>query len=89
MEDTLKDYILDHRSDNPSLNFIIDIVLSRIRSGTPYVAGGLLDQPYFLTAYVERWIRESLDELKALAPKKPTPSSPEDMDLFLELLRGA
>lgn len=89
MEDELKDYILDGRSDNRALNALINLVVNRIQSNSLYVAGGLFDQPYFLVAYVERWIRESLKEMEALAPKKPTPESPGDLDFLMELVRGA
>lgn len=53
------DYIISGEMNNPKLNVLIEIVRSKIMSGQPYVSGGLIDQPYFLVAYVEPWVRSA------------------------------
>jgi hypothetical protein len=72
MEDELKDYVLLSYNNNPALDVIIDLVRCKKESGMGYRAGGLLDQPYFMTAYVECWVNQALAERRALeAPQKP------------------
>lgn len=60
----MKDYVLEQRDDDPVLNFLIRLVTVRRSTQTLYVAGGLLQQPYFLMAYVEPWVKEALDEAR-------------------------
>lgn len=85
MEEEIKDYVVFGGEANPSLDFLLSLILSKIETGQPYNAGGLFDQPYFLTAFVERWVRDALKERQVI--QKATPSSPQEDD-FLRALKG-
>lgn len=91
MENELKDYMLTEDQSNPHLNSIINLVLDRLTTGHPYRAGGLFDQPYFLVHYVERWVREGMEELRAARRLPESVQSVDDLDAhfkLLNLLRG-
>jgi len=53
---------LANRTDNPSLNFIIDLVNARQVTKQPFRQGGLLDQPYFMLTFVEPWVQQGYAE---------------------------
>lgn len=66
MQSALHEYVLEGRTDIYTLNVLLDIVNARISTGQPYVQGALMDQPYFLVAYIEPWVKEAYGVYKAM-----------------------
>jgi hypothetical protein len=67
MEIELKDY-LQLGGENIQLYILVDLVNARVKTGLPYRAGGLFDQPYFMLAYVEPWIEEAYKGMGNIIP---------------------
>ncbi len=68
---------------------MIDLVNTRVATGQLYKPGGLFNQPYFLMSYVEPWIKQAYEELKAVR-KTDTVGQEHGLDAAIQAaLRGA
>jgi hypothetical protein len=66
LEDYVKDYILENKTDDLVLNQYIHIVRSEERSGETYFFGGLKDRPALWERLIRPWIQEGFQELRKI-----------------------
>jgi hypothetical protein len=66
MEDYIKDYIVEGDTSDPYLNGYILLVLEHTNTGQPIFTQGVLDQPYFFTRFVVKYIQEGYREQAAI-----------------------
>lgn len=67
LEDYLKDYILEERSDDSLLNQYISLVRLEEKTRVPIFTSGLLDRPIFWERHIRPWILEGFRELQIIS----------------------
>lgn len=73
LEDYLKDYILEDKSDDPILNQYISLVRLEEKTGIPVCTGGLIDRPIFWERHIRPWILEGFQELQTISDLSKPP----------------
>jgi hypothetical protein len=69
LEDHIKDYILEEKTDDVYLNQYMQLVFNAEASGQPILSGPSIDMPDLFINYVVRYIKEGFQErAKVLAP---------------------
>ncbi len=84
MEDELKDHVLFNGRD-PLLNILLDMVNARSNTQLPYREGGLFNQPYFMVAYVEPWVKQAHESLHSLRHDDEQPETFADSVLAFNM----
>ena len=73
LEDYLKDYVLEEKSDDMLLNHYITLVQLEDKLGLPAFSGGILDRPAFWERYIRPWIQEGFQELATISDLSKPP----------------
>lgn len=73
LEDYLKDYILEEKTDDMFLNHYVMLVRLEEKLGVPAFSGGLLDRPAFWERYIRPWIKEGFQELALISDLSKPP----------------
>jgi len=73
LEDYIKDYILESKTEDPFLNHYIVLVQLEDKLGIPAFSGGLLDRPAFWERYIRPWIKEGFQELTTISDLSKPP----------------
>ena len=73
LEDYLKDYILEEKSNDMLLNHYITLVRRENELDIPAFSGGLLERPAFWERYIRPWIQEGFQELAMISDLSKPP----------------